>query len=167
VPSTEPLEERQSKLLKLLECQRAALREPKFEDAARLIFDTCKDVVGAAAGYVAMLSDDGTENEVLHLDPGDVPCAVDPDTPMPIRELRAEAIRTGAPVWDNDFSDSEWSALLPEGHARVANVLFAPLLLDGKLVGLLELANKPDGFTDEDAWLAGASSCAMSGRCPR
>jgi PAS domain S-box-containing protein len=34
------------------------------------------------------------------------------------------------------------------------NVLFAPLVIDGKAVGLLGLANKPGGFTEHDARIA-------------
>jgi signal transduction histidine kinase len=43
---------------------------------------------------------------------------------------------------------------MPEGHVALDNVLFAPLILQGKAVGLLGLANKPDGFTDDDAHMA-------------
>jgi PAS domain S-box-containing protein len=140
----------------LLEGSRAVLEYHEFQNAARSIFDSCKNLIGATAGYVALLSADGIENEVLFLDSGELPCTVDPSLPMPIRGLRGEAYRTGEVVYDNDFSRSEWIKYMPEGHASLDNVLFAPLMIEGEAVGLLGLANKPGGFTENDARLASA-----------
>ncbi len=38
----------------------------------------------------------------------------------------------------------------PEGHVGLRNALLVPLLVAGELVGMIALANKEDGFTDED-----------------
>ena len=73
---------------------------------------------------------------------------------MPVRGLRAEAYRTGQVVYENDFAHSGWAEPLPPGHVRLENVLFAPLVIDGRAVGVLGLGNKPGGFTDQDATLA-------------
>jgi PAS domain S-box-containing protein len=62
----------------------------------------------------------------------------------------------GKVVYDNDFSISEWVRYLPEGHVGLVNVLFAPLIIEGQVVGLLGLANKPGGFTENDVWMASA-----------
>jgi len=140
----------------LLEGARAVLENREFQDAAKSIFDICKNITGATAGYVALLSKDGTENEVLFLDSGGRSCTVDPELPMPIRGLREEAYRTGKAVYHNDFSNSEWVKFMPEGHASLDNVLFAPLIIEGEVVGLLGLANKPDGFTEDNARMATA-----------
>lgn len=125
-----------------------------FPLAARAIFDSCKHALGATAGYVALLSNDGAENEVLFLDAGGAQCAVDPLLPMPIRGLRAEAYKKMKVVYDNDFDNSEWARFMPPGHAPLVNVLFAPLILEGRAVGLLGLANKDGRFTENDANLA-------------
>jgi len=121
-------------------------------------------LIGATAGYVALLSKDGTENELLFLDAGGLPCTVDPSLLMPIRGLREQAYRTGKIVYDNHFSKSEWTEYLPDGHVTLGNVLFAPLLVEGKAAGLLGVANKPGGFTENDARLASAFSelCAVA-----
>ena len=136
----------QSFVSSLLQASRKILEIRKFNVTARYIFDSCKDLIGASAGYIALLSKDGTENEVLFLDSGGLPCSVDPSLPMPIRGLRAEAYRTGKTVYDNKFSGSEWVKYIPERHVSLENVLFAPLVIEGKAVGLLGLANKPGGF---------------------
>ncbi len=135
----------------LLECSQMILIHREFEQAARVIFDLAKNLIGALAGYVALLSEDGMENEVLFLDGGGLPCTVDPRLPMPIRGLRARSYRTGEVVFENSFSNSKWMEFMPNGHVTLDNVLFAPLKIEGKAQGLIGLANKPGGFTENDA----------------
>ena len=140
----------------LLVASRAILQQHTFADAARAIFDACKGLIGATAGYIALLSEDGSENEVVFLDAGGLSCAVDPSLPMPIRGLRAEAYRSGETVFNNDFRRSPHQKFMPPGHARLDNVMFAPLRIGGKTVGLMGLANKRGGFTAHDGRLATA-----------
>jgi PAS domain S-box-containing protein len=102
------------------------------------------------------VSKDGTENEVLFLDSGGLPCTVDETLPMPIRGLRGEVFRYAKTIYDNDFPKSEWMQFIPEGHAAISSVLFAPMVVGEKVLGLLGLANKPGGFTDDDARMATA-----------
>lgn len=148
------LEARTAEMSELMTAAHAMQDVQRFEVGARTIFDAARRATGAAAGYVALLSDDGSENEVLFLEAGEIPCRVDPTLPMPIRGLREIAYRTGAPAWENDFAGSEWVGFMPEGHAPLDNVLFAPLVVDGSTVGIIGLANKPGGFTPDDARMA-------------
>ena len=113
-----------------------------------------KELIGATAGYVALLSKDGKQNEVLFLDSGGLPCTVDPSLPMPIRGLRAEAYNSGEAAVENDFPQSEWKKFMPEGHVQLKNVLFAPLTIEQRVVGVIGLANKPGGFTKRDREMA-------------
>lgn len=127
-----------------------------FAQTAREIFDETCRITGASAGYVALLTDDGAENEVLFLEAGGAPCTVDPKLPMPIRGLRAEAYESRQVVFDNDFMNGQWVRFMPEGHANLRNVMFAPLNIEGKIVGVMGLANKDGDFTDHDAQMAAA-----------
>ena len=140
----------------LLSASRAVLKFEDFAGAARAIFDACKNLIGATGGYIALLSSDGTGNEVVFLDSGGLPCSVDESLPMPIRGLRGKVSRTGKAAYDNSFMESKWVEFMPAGHVRLDNVLFAPLLIESKTVGLLGIANKPGGFVDNDLRLATA-----------
>lgn len=140
----------------LLEGTSAALKYTTFNQSARALFDVCKHLVGAQAGYVALLTPDQSQNELVFLDPGGMDCTVDPSLPMPIRGLRAEVFHFQKTVYENEFPSSPWVEYLPEGHAQLENVLFAPLVIDGVTEGLMGLANKPGGFSDDDARLASA-----------
>jgi hypothetical protein len=61
---------RQEEISALLEASSTVLRYREFPDAAKTIFISCKSLIGVAAGYVALLSKDGKENELLFLDSG-------------------------------------------------------------------------------------------------
>lgn len=145
---------REQEIQGLLKGARAVLEQENFQTTARTVFDTCSELIGATSGYVALLSDDGSENEVLFLESGGLPCDVDLELPMPIRGLRQVAYEECRAVYDNEFMDSRWQQYMPEGHVRLDNVLFAPLIIDGKVVGLIGMANKKGGFVENDAEIA-------------
>ncbi|XHH10345.1 MAG: PAS domain S-box protein [Candidatus Bathyarchaeia archaeon] len=138
----------------LLEGTSSLLKNQPFEIAARNLFDTCKKLTGATAGYVALLSEDGSENKVLFLDSGGLRCTVDENLPMPIRGLRETAYRLGKAVYDNKFENSTWQKFMPNGHVTLSNVMFSPIIVKDKVVGLIGLANKPSNFTERDALMA-------------
>jgi len=73
---------------------------------------------------------------------------------MPIRGLRGEVYDTGNVAVENDFSKSEWQKFSPKGHVKLKNVLFAPLKIEQRTVGVIGLANKRGGFTKRDAEMA-------------
>ncbi len=145
---------RENEINGLLTAARAILKQTDFETAARKVFDICSQLIGASSGYVALLSENGEENEVLFLEAGGLPCTVDPELPMPIRGLRELAYQTNSTVYDNDFMNSEWIQFIPKGHVRLENVMFAPLVLNKKSLGVIGLANKKGGFTTNDARIA-------------
>lgn len=140
----------------LLKCARAVLRSESFSKTAREIFDVCCEITGAKSGYVALLSDDGSENDVLFLESGGLDCTVDPNLPMPVRGLRAEAYHKKSSTYENDFMASPWVDFMPEGHVVMKNVMFAPLVIDDRAVGVIGLANKEGDFSDDDAKIASA-----------
>ena len=142
------------KLEAIIKAARSILKKQTFADSARAIFDQCRQLTGATSGYVALLSDDGHENEVLFLEAGGMACSVDPELDMPIRGLRAIAYENHCTVYENDFMHCQWVQYLPKGHVSMRNVMFAPLNLEGKTVGIMGLANKPSDFTQQDADIA-------------
>ncbi len=147
--------EKEKELEILGSCARAVLKNEDFDTTARAIFDNLCKYTGATAGYVALLSDDGAENEVLFLESGGSKCTVDPELPMPIRGLRADAYHMNKVVYHNDFDNSDWVKFMPEGHMTLDNVMFSPLVIEGKTVGIIGISNKPSDFSDEDERVAG------------
>lgn len=150
----EEAEKRKTEITALLNGANAILRYPDFQSSAKAIYDICKNLIGATSGYISLLSKNKNENEVVFLDSGGLPCNVDPELPMPIRGLRGEVYKSLKTLYENDFVKSKWIDFMPDGHVKLSNVLFAPMILDGKAVGLLGIANKPGGFNEDDARLA-------------
>ena len=68
--------------------------------------------------------------------------------------MRGEAHPLNRPVWHNDLARSEWARLLPGGPPGLDNVLFTPLQVRGKTVGVMGMFNKPGGFSEPEANLA-------------
>ena len=145
---------REKELHSIMNGSKSVLEQKGFTESARAIFDHCKNLIGATSGYVALLSDTGEENEVLFLEAGGLPCDVNPNLPMPIRGLRAEAYHSNKAVYHNDFMNSEWIDFMPKGHVILKNVMFAPLVINEKTVGIIGLANKATDFNDNDAKMA-------------
>ncbi|MEA3352806.1 MAG: GAF domain-containing protein [Campylobacterota bacterium] len=142
--------------ISLWEGAKAVLEYKRFDEAARVIFDEACKMTGAKAGYVALLSKDGSKNEVVFLEAGGMPCTVDPNLPMPIRGLRADSYQSHKAVFENDFMNSKWIEFMPEGHVVLKNVMFAPLNVEGQTVGIMGLANKEEDFTEFDSTIAEA-----------
>ncbi|MBI5652936.1 MAG: GAF domain-containing protein [Chloroflexi bacterium] len=147
---------RQAEVAALLTAARALLEHREFNAASREIFHACKQLIGAQVGYVAVLAENRREAVDAYMDPGEQGCGVDPTQAMPIRGMREQVCLTGRALFDNDFSASEFAALVPPGHSPLENVLFAPLTLGDQVVGVIGLGNKPGGFNAHDAQIATA-----------
>jgi len=134
----------------LFESSKAILERREVGDAVRTILNSCKNLSGASSGHVSLLDKDGKNFKILSLDPSGLSCTTGASLPMPVQGLCKTVYSTGKAVFQNDFSQIDCAKLMPKGHVRLDNVLFAPLKIYGKVVGLLGLANKPGGFNDHD-----------------
>ena len=150
----EAILKREKEISALLEASRAVLKYSDFKTSSKAIFDACTELIGVPAGYVALLTPDKKENLVVFLNPGNYLCTVDPDLPMPIRGMRGEVVKSKKPLYNNNFPETDWLRFMPNGHVDLENVLFTPLIINDEVLGLIGMANKPGGFTEEDAKLA-------------
>jgi len=157
-------DQRSAEILALLKSTRAVLQYQDFDQAAQAIFKTCQDLMGATAGYLSLATEAGADNQALLIGPKETAPILESALPDEMRALLQEANLTGNVVYRNDLTDHQvpkdeerqeqtWAAPL-----KFDNLLFAPLVIDGKVDGMLGLANKPDGFTENDARLAAAFS---------
>ena len=73
---------------------------------------------------------------------------------MPVRGLRAGAYVKGEVVFDNSFESSDWAPLLPEGHAPLHNVMFAPLDCSGEGRRHPRAGEQAGRFDEADARMA-------------
>jgi len=146
--------QRQTEVTGLLEASRIVLSETSFEAVVEDIYTLCNSLIGAAAGYVALFTADGLEKQLISSDPGGLPEAVAAALPRLRREMGEGAHPLVRPVWLNDLAHSKWARLLPAGPPGLDNVLFTPLQVGGKTVGVMSMFNKPGGFSEPEAILA-------------
>lgn len=142
----------------LQQATKTVLQINDFNEAARNIFEPCRDAVGAGAGFLTLLTEDQTRAESFVMELGVEKCGVDPSLPFPFRGLQRIVIDSMKPVIRNDFAASESAHLIPPGHIPMENILISPIVIGGKTIGLMSLANKPGGFTDHDVEIATAFS---------
>jgi len=148
--------QRREEITSLLESTRSILEHEGFEMAAREVFGLCGKLIGAGAGYVALVSEDGRQSTILSALPGQFEDRVGTLPHMPISRLSSKAFSSGRAVYENAFMESKWAEELPEGHQSINNILYAPLIVEGKALGVIVLANKPGGFSSRDALMASA-----------
>ncbi len=130
-----------------------------FEEVAREIFNFCKQLTGAQIGYISLLSPGKNQNETVFLACGDSTCSIESALPMHILQSFFESVlKEGKVVFENKFDTKKWKELLKDGHIKIRNLLCAPIKVEGNVVGLLVLAEKPGGFGDEDCRLASTFS---------
>ncbi|MBI9053971.1 MAG: response regulator [Bacteroidales bacterium] len=140
----------------LLDGAKKILEISTFSETAKLLFNSCKNITGANAGYVALLSENNEENKVLFLDGGKGNFAADVNLSMPIRGLKEKVYKEKKAIYENDFGNSNWLDLIPNDHIVLKNILFVPLIINNNAVGLIALSNKPSDFTDDDLRIVSA-----------
>jgi PAS domain S-box-containing protein len=64
----------------------------------------------------------------------------------PLSGLWLHAVERAEPFFDNEPEVHPDAAAVPEGQLPVSNLIFVPLLHEGRTVALLALANRPGGF---------------------
>jgi PAS domain S-box-containing protein len=133
-----------------------------FETAAHHVFDICTTIFNATAGFVTLLSPDRKEHRLLFIEPKEFAKTMPQGPVIPISGPLADCHQTGKTVYDNYFRKNPWRKFLPPGHVNLDNVLFAPLNVGGQTAGVMALANKPGGFSAEDANLAEAFGSIMA-----
>ncbi len=150
--------QREAEVSALLESAGSILRYQGFDDRALAIFNSCKELVGATVGHITLVDENSQSYEVPFIELEGRTCSAGLALPAPVQGIHAEVFKTGKTIYRNNFAGSEWQKLLPEGHIGIDNVLYAPLIIGGEVVGLLGLGNKPGGFTENDARLVSAFS---------
>ena len=144
----------EKELQAIITSTRSILKYSTFDDVAKNIFDTSKELMGVEIGYVAVLSKDGERYEKIFIDAQSNQCHVDPERSMSVNRFQAIMAKSKGAMYLNDFSGNFLFKALPKGHAKVKNIMLVPLNIKGKTIGILVMANKPSDFTRRDKEIA-------------
>lgn len=143
----------QQEIAALLETAHAVLESRSFEQAIDHIYHACKSLSKAACGYVTIRQNGQMRHEIVL---GDTDFGPDPvwvgeglsaDAVRALIDERGKAVFFNTPSGDSDG--------IPDGHIP-KNILYAPIVVEGRPQGRIVLVNKPGGFTEEDLHLTRA-----------
>lgn len=82
--------QRKMQILHFSDCSRPVLEYFKFKDIARSIFNSCKKLFGATAGYISLLTEKGTENGVRFFFGDGLTCNTATNLSMPVSKVYAK-----------------------------------------------------------------------------
>jgi PAS domain S-box-containing protein len=148
--------QRREEITALLESTRTVLESTEFEPAARTVFNVCRNLVGASAGYLALGTAEVGSLELLFTHPEDLIEFSEAHGSMPAVGPALAVLSSRKASYVNDFMKSPTGKKVPRKHPTFNNVLFAPLMIESEARGLMMLADKPDGFDRQDLMMAQA-----------
>ncbi|MFW9994786.1 MAG: PAS domain S-box protein [Candidatus Odinarchaeota archaeon] len=143
-------QQRETEILAILTSTRAVLYYREFKDAALAIFDSCKNLIGTTAGFLAVLSEDREHLDLFFIDFGGSIFTVSSSKPVPLTDGWKEIIETGRPFYRNSPYEIDWFNKLSGYDVKLDNVLINPFIINGKTAGLLCLGNKPNDIVERD-----------------
>ncbi|MFO7696892.1 MAG: GAF domain-containing sensor histidine kinase [Anaerolineae bacterium] len=125
------------------------LQKLTLDEVLALVRKEARDVTGAQGGSVFLLEDEAWLREASD----DV--ELDPLTQrIPVSgTLTGEAMRSGRPMLVNDYAAGLTETRTPS--RKTDSLLAVPLQVEGTSIGALNVANKPGGFTENDARILG------------
>ena len=114
-----------------------------------IVRQEARHLTGAAGGSVFLLEDDAWLREASHdaeLDPlaQRIPVA---------GTLTGQAVLSGKPMLVNDYASRVMETRTPS--LKTESLLAVPLQAEGNVIGALNVANKPGGFTEDDVRILG------------
>jgi signal transduction histidine kinase len=124
-----------------------------------------QELTGSKFGLVGEVNPAGCLDVIALTDPGWAACQMpNPKLAlrnMVIRGLYGAAIRQQRPVITNDPASHPDRVGTPQGHPALTSFLGVPIMQDNKAIGLIGLANKPDGYDEADQRDVEALSVAL------
>jgi signal transduction histidine kinase len=121
------------------------LQRLTLDEVLAMVRQEARDVTGAQGGSVFLLEDEAWLREASD----DI--ELDPLTQrIPVSgTLTGEAMRSGRPMLVNDYAAGLTETRTPS--RKTDSLLAVPLQVEGTSIGALNVANKPGGFTANDA----------------
>lgn len=135
----------------------AGLRCDTEKELARAALDIAKETTGSRKGFIAETGYNGVPHLLAG---GDHPaCSASPDDPPDTRprggefawtDLCRPILDSGKALYVNDPTAGPGAIVAPDGRPHPAPFLGTPLFHDGRIAGIIVVADRPDGYRAED-----------------
>ena len=135
---------------------REALTCESEEVFAQRSLEIAEELTGSAFGFIGDINEEGRFDTIGLSNPGWEACSIEGTAAamlikgMELRGIWSSVLRTGDSLVENNPADSPDSVGVPRGHPKLNSFLGVPFLQDGRAVGMIALANKEEGYTDND-----------------
>jgi response regulator RpfG family c-di-GMP phosphodiesterase len=126
------------------------------EDLGRTCLQVIEAITGSAFGFIGLLNSQNRLDTLGISDPGWAACRItDENVPRLIRDLElrglfGKVLTEGRSLLSNDPATHPDRIGLPAGHPPLTAFLGVPLRQAGRTLGMIGLANKPEGYLPED-----------------
>lgn len=135
----------------------AALVSETEQQLGEVCLTVAEELTGSEFGFIGELSPDGILYAIALSDTGWDACAMydqtghrRPPAQFGIAGLHGHVLSSGESLLTNDPTADEHSTGTPPGHPGLRAFLGVPLARAGRTVGLVALANRPGGYSEED-----------------
>ncbi len=132
------------------------VQEKTEEELGNECLSVALEVTGSQLGFVNLLGDDGLLHDVAISDIGWKQCLMydktghrRPQGNFVVHGLYGNVINNEKSFFTNDPMSHPDSIGIPCGHPQLTSFLGVPLVLDGKMMGMLGVANREGGYSSE------------------
>ena len=135
---------------------RATITNTDEEEFGKTCLAVCEELTGSEFSFIGGINENGRFDSIAVSERGWQACemvkeqgaeSVDDNV---IRGIRGRALEEKKILIFNDPTNSPYWSGLPDGHYPINSFLGAPLIYRDKVVGLIALANKKEGYSKED-----------------
>ena len=134
----------------LNEAAQVVLNYDSFQPNARRLFDICKKVLDVKNGFLATQHENGSSDILFFSEKIINDHKFSADTNITAQYLQPVIFQHNETIFQNNIEDTIWHSILPQKYLPIQNIIFAPLFVYGKKVGMFALANKTTDFCNED-----------------
>ena len=133
-----------------------AVQDKTEEEFGNECLSVALEVTGSQLGFVNLVGDDGLLHDIAISDMGWKECLMydktghrRPPGNFLVHGLYGHVIHSEKSFFTNDPMSHPDSVGIPDGHPLLTSFLGVPLSLDGKVVGMLGVANREGGYKQE------------------
>ncbi|HVP14645.1 MAG TPA: GAF domain-containing protein [Terriglobales bacterium] len=136
----------------------ATLAAESEAELAAVCLSAAEEVTGARFGFVGEINEEtGRLDDIAISDPGWDVCGMGiargeraAPAGFEIHGIYGRVLIDGRSLLTNDPASHPDRVGFPEGHPGLESFLGAPLVRDGKTIGMIAVGNRPGGFREED-----------------
>ena len=135
---------------------RAIITNLNEEEFGKTRLAVCEELTGSEFSFIGGINEKGTFDSIAVSERGWQACNMvktqGPESVNDniIRGIRGRALKEKNVLIFNDPTNNPYWSGLPDGHYPITSFLGAPLIYRDKVIGLIALANKKEGYSQED-----------------